>query len=429
VGEKQVIEKLQIFKEKNDFLEKQRSELVAKFRTKRAEFITELKEFEFGNLKEIVNNELLWKEILENHEKEKLKLKQLFKDDFPKNIVEKIEDKENEIQALIKAESEQKYILKSKKEFSEKEINLEKLENQIKPLPKLIQDLESQLKLSSEELKNLKAEEKIRFLEGELENYRKELKFGEACFLCGSTNHPYAENLPEQKDELKTEIENKEKEVKKLADQFSQTKTRFEELKKQIKNFNKELELKTKELKDLKTNFKKNYLGKFDFTEKNWEEKQRKLKTEIKNLKEYEVFKKLDSSLENTIPLYDEMQKIIQQGKAKGEEIKALYKGENIEKEVNEFQNNWRDLSLKLENIEERIKEIKLKNKQEKENYLKIEKALLPALNELGFSEISSAEKALLPTEKYEDLKKQKSDFEKQISSFKTEIKTHQTTA
>src|SRR5699024_257398 len=248
VGEKQVIEKLQIFKEKNDFLEKQRSELVAKFRTKRAEFITELKEFEFGNLKEIVNNELLWKEILENHEKEKLKLKQLFKDDFPKNIVEKIEDKENEIQALIKAESEQKYILKSKKEFSEKEINLEKLENQIKPLPKLIQDLESQLKLSSEELKNLKAEEKIRFLEGELE-------FGEACFLCGTTNHTYAENLTEQKDELKTEIENKEKEVKKLADQFSQTKTRFEELKKQIKNFNKELELKTKELKDLKTNF------------------------------------------------------------------------------------------------------------------------------------------------------------------------------
>src|SRR5690625_562832 len=93
VVEKQVIEKLQIFKEKIDFLEKQRSELGAKFRTKRAEFITELKEFEFGNLKEIVNNELLWKEILENHEKEKLKLKQLFKDDFPKNIVEKIEDK------------------------------------------------------------------------------------------------------------------------------------------------------------------------------------------------------------------------------------------------------------------------------------------------------------------------------------------------
>ncbi len=424
--EEKLILELSKFKEKVDLLEKEKKKLEDDFKEKRINFNAELKDFELKySVKNLIQNPRSWKEILENHQVKEGKLKQIFKNNFPENVEKELEINQQEIEILTKAENDQQYILRIAEEVKQKEEDLKGIKNQIKPLPEKIKELKTQGKLAKTELKNLRAEQKINLLQGELENYRKELKSGEACFLCGSTSHPYAENLPGQKDELEIKIEHKEKKVNELASQFSRNQTLFEELKKQENKIEEELEKENKELEKLKTTFEEKYVGKFEITEKNWQKKQENLKTKNRNLKEYEVFEKLNLSLLKAKPLYDEMQNIIKKGLTKKEEIQALYKGKNIAKEVRDLENKWQNITSEYKNIQQRIVEIVDKEKEENQLFDKIEKDLLPKLNKIGFSEILSAQKALLPIDKYENLKQKVLDFQEKIKVFKTEIKTY----
>ena len=100
---------------------------------------------------------------------------------------------------ISELEKESKFSIQFKEESQTVKSQMEALEKLISEKGELLQTLE--------ENKNLK------LLVASLEEHRHNLKPGEACALCGSTEHPYALNLPQElsaKDDSKAETLRKE---------------------------------------------------------------------------------------------------------------------------------------------------------------------------------------------------------------------------
>ncbi|TVQ79829.1 MAG: hypothetical protein EA358_02935 [Flavobacteriales bacterium] len=94
---------------------------------------------------------------------------------------------------------------------------------------KNLEDITKQISEETPIRDNLKIEVDQRRREASLETQRAELQDGEPCPLCGSTDHPYAEHLPEldqTREKLLAEIEKK---IKRLEKEEVGLKTRIED--------------------------------------------------------------------------------------------------------------------------------------------------------------------------------------------------------
>jgi len=143
-----------------------------------------------------------------------------------------------EIELLIKIENEQK------------EYETNKL--QVKPLKEMRLLLVSGIDDVKQHIHTLR-DKKVK--EQQLKNYeedRKKLIDGEACFLCGSTTHPYIENLLEiyhndtdvKIDALTKDLELKDNSLKSLDKQIVTLQTKIEASEIELQGLNKKLSLK-----------------------------------------------------------------------------------------------------------------------------------------------------------------------------------------
>lgn len=424
---KNTLEELDAFRTKVGTLIKKKDQIGNSYKEQRALFGGALSGMELKNLiNDILKNESLWEELLNRHKAKDEALKDFFENVFPEDIDQAIAEKEEESDVLKRAQNDQVNILRIEKEIKRKSKQLTEIKEQLKPLPEEIKQLKSQQELAAEKLKGLRLEQKLNLMKAELESYRSELETGKPCPLCGSKEHPYAEHQPKKKDDLATQLEKVETQERKLSNSLSRKTVQQEELNKQESTLQKELKKEGAEWQQLEGTFKTAHPGKIEFEEKDWKDSLQKIREYLKKLNHLKEFNREKKAIQQAIPPYKKAQNIKEEGHEISNQIKSFYKGKELDEDVRGFENNWRASLQQLAGIDERIRETIAKSEKEQENFEEIEGDLLPKLQKVGFSDINRAEAALLSSDRYDKLKKQFAAFQDEIKVFQTEIKTHQ---
>nr|WP_319400427.1 AAA family ATPase [uncultured Carboxylicivirga sp.] len=152
--------------------------------------------------------------------------------------------------AFIKERDELRALHEIASNHKKETVRQKELEEQLLTVNKSLEDLDKQLKSNGEELKTVQQSivdaEKIVELERTIKNYeedRKKLVEGEACPLCGSTEHPFVQSysevkLSESQNQLVTRKQQEKKlllEEKELSTQKASVQAQKEQTEKSLK--------------------------------------------------------------------------------------------------------------------------------------------------------------------------------------------------
>ncbi|WP_448528041.1 AAA family ATPase [Raineya sp.] len=164
---------------------------------------------------------------------------------------------ENELNQKIEREQNIAIELRNLRNLQEKENShlqeLQEKQNELQNAQNELVELQAQIQLAEE--KKAFYQEKVNF-ENQKKNFselRKELQEGKECPLCGSTHHPFAQNISFELSEAESKLKESEQLLKELQEKRvqnpSQTlRTLLERLEKELKNLQTEIQQKSKNL-------------------------------------------------------------------------------------------------------------------------------------------------------------------------------------
>ena len=256
----------------------------------------------------------------------------------------------------------------------------------------------SEIKKHIETLRDKKEQEQ------QLKNYeedRKNLVEGEACSLCGSTDHPYVDSLADIhideteakiKSQLK-ELEEKEKSLRDLEARLVTTQTKIENSKLELQKLNEELET-------LLGVFKQSSFELTNDSEVDLKEKQEELTKELQELKQDrskkdELLKERDKAretLQGQEKLLNELNTSLQKHLSEQEQLSLVLKSsqEKIETSIKSLRSHYKEFSVELD--------IKILDSQyqelfkRKELYTQTQKSLKVLESELNSCKVSKKE-------------------------------------
>ncbi len=149
--------------------------------------------------------------------------------------------------------------LKNLKNLQEKEnLNLQELQKKRNELENAQNELiELQTQIQFEEEKKALYQEKVNFenQKKDFAEYRKKLQEGKECPLCGSTHHPFAQNITFELSEAESKLKASEQLLKELQEKRAQNqaqslRTLVEHLEKELNNLQTEIQQKSKNLEN-----------------------------------------------------------------------------------------------------------------------------------------------------------------------------------
>ncbi|TRO66853.1 AAA family ATPase [Christiangramia sabulilitoris] len=299
----------------------------------------------------------------------------------------------------------------------------EKLQPQLRSLPPEIEKHRSQVKLVKTRLENLNLKRENQLLKASLEQHRHKLKDGEACPLCGSLQHPYAEHLPEKDDHLYEEIKKVEKQLEDQSGLLNTYVANFSNFKQQAQ----ELEVKNKSLsrnlQELKTAFNEK------FSEINngqnlseFEDRCDQLENKLEKLSDFEKACKKLQHLKTALPILEKLQSIFQEGRLVREKLDKLYQGKDIQQDVELYQNRWISLESDLKNLKNTREKLKKKLNEKQNQAQKLEKELELVLKEKGFESVKEGYAVLIPDAEVHGLRTERQKIEKTINDARASI-------
>lgn len=424
VTEKNSEEELQNFFEKVDVLQQNKSQLQQDYRGRLELFQREIEDLSIDySAKELLNDSSKWKDFSRKSKQELQRAQQNFKR-IPEDLTSEIEAAETQLKSIQSAQNDQRFIAKTTKDLTQVEKALKEIKDELKPLPEKIKTSGYQVELQDGELKNLRLQQKNKLMQAELETYRKQLKPGEACPLCGSEEHPFAAHQLEKGDDLELKISAKEEKLGASQNQLSKLKTQEEGLKKQEEKQEAACQQQHKELAAQKEDFAETYAGQFSVEETGWPLKIETQKKQIRLLHELDGLRQSVQKINRGEPIFNELQQILKNGSELGEKIKAVYKGKNLLQDVRKLETEWRDLRQAIGFNKEKLGEVAKKLEREEKVFKELKHSLFPKLKEKGFENIQKAEEALLPLAEYQSQKKQEGEIKDKIIGLTSEVNT-----
>ncbi len=323
------------------------------------------------------------------------------------------------------------------RQLSEKKLQLEEnstkltkdiqaYQPELEALPKIIEKEKDLLVSLKKDLEILQLKKENQLKTAKLEELRNSLKTGEACPLCGSENHPYSEHLPEFEDELEMKISAKNNEIEEQNKKLTQAQSKFAHIEESLKKAKKELTEIENQVSENEKIFSEKYPD-FNLAEKiDWEAYIATINTKIESLDAFETTQQKLSAIAAGLPILEELDQILQQGKLLQQQLQSSYSGNNIVQDSRELLDKWNALIHEKNYLKENEKEQKEQLSQQSKRYEELLEKLQPEIIKQGFESIENAFRALLPGNKFLELKDKKDDILKQKSIASTGISTLQ---
>ena len=296
------------------------------------------------------------------------------------------------------------------------------IKTQAEKLPSEKVKLLLQVESSRSRLESLQLKKENRLLVASNEELRRKLESGKPCFVCGSLEHPYAVELPELEDSFDSEIKLASEEWKQLSHQLSSVTTSLESFERRLREISAIVQQKEEEQKHMNSSFSSRYNQLKKKEDENWEQLCSRLENHLLELEACEKEQRLFIALTGGIPLHRELNQVLQEGKKLKLQLDELYIGKNIHSDCQELQNNWFRFSQHQENLQKLQQELGVKIGKKSASFEEVTAQLEP-VGGLGFDSILSARMALLPEPQYQQLHSQRDQLNSRLSAQLTSIK------
>ncbi|SDS76825.1 exonuclease SbcC [Gillisia sp. Hel1_33_143] len=304
------------------------------------------------------------------------------------------------------------------KEIYRNSSDLEKIQPQLQELPDRIDKQQKKVENCRTKEENLTLKRENELLKASLQQHRHSLRDGEACPLCGALDHPYAEQLPEKDTSLDLRLEEIRKELAIEISILNTATTNLENFRRSAEELKANAINLKNNLQQLNVNFKAKF-GELSGV-KNIQELEKTcddLEKKIEDLNQFATEQKKLKHLKTALPILDRLDTILKDGKLLKEKINELYSGNNVQQEVENYQNNW----ISLERDQKNLKDTQTKLQSEVEQLVKkiksSEGVLLPLLKAKGFVAIEEAYAVLMHTNEANQLRKERQEIQKSIDN------------
>lgn len=259
-----------------------------------------------------------------------------------------------------------------------------------------------------------------------LEDIREQLEDGKPCPLCGATDHPYSEHLPEGESAdiqnniqaAKEKLEAKEKEVFDLERQVSEAQTSVKLTSDQIDSLNKQQTELSQNIKTLAAKYKGNNEIKADNLHevvKQAQIKETNLEKGISALEEFVINEELQG-------LYASLSTLMETYKSKHALRQEKYQGSDITAQCNGLQDRFESSKTSIERLKVSIEKESKDLKRAEDLVTNINNELTPQLAALGFHKLEEVGAHLLSQVEVEKIRTNKEELTKLLTSNQTEI-------
>lgn len=323
---------------------------------------------------------------------------------------------------------EAKYEDKSIKELNEKVLKLQKQvsteKEELSTFPELLSKKEVGLESTEKEVAYLETQKDNQNLKLQVEDLRKKLKTNEACPVCGSTSHPFAEHAPEVDSELEKKLKEQKhqlqlisKEIEVLKARQTSKKERVEELETELKdtrlNFEKKKEHFTKTYKEVLSELQEDKL----------EELEKSVEQHIQHLEKTKQLQLEIEALENAIGILDDLLEIKSKGSELRSELESIYEGQNLDKLVSDLKSSWITVKSNLTSTQKSIGREKNDLKIIENRLQNLQANLEPKIKASEFSSISEANSSRMKASDYQALSQERQELSERLQIQKEKIK------
>ncbi|UZH54891.1 AAA family ATPase [Salinimicrobium tongyeongense] len=417
---------LQDFSRKVRKLQQQRDEKLSHYRNLQERFDLELREVQFKLNGDLKTEELKLKQMKAAGEH---RLQEL-QDQLKEIDLNKLEAERSRLRELLqqgrKAQQEWAAIANLSAEIERAKKEEEELLGQVENLPQELASAKKEMQLLQKDVENLQLRRENELLKSSLDEHRHNLRNGEACPLCGSTEHPYAAHLPAKNDTLQEELLRLKKELSAMERQVTSRETSLAHHQKRIGELQELIRKNGEKLEAQKRQFEEVFL-KINPKGKDWEEFCNNNEEKIGLLEAFEKENRKLRAVKTGLPILLEIQEVLVDGKKIKAELDGLYSGKDIDTDCLELQNSWTSLQHQQNSLASQGKDLnqKLVNKTaELEN---LEKQLQAHILETGCKDIPEALQRLLPEAEYSQLSRKREALTSQKGQIEASLKTLKT--
>lgn len=338
-----------------------------------------------------------------------------------------IESERNQVKSKMEqtrlAEKQYDKILLLKLDLQKNESERKLIEPELAKLPNQIRELEQLHQIENVSFKNLNLQKENQLLQASLSELRSQLPENGPCPLCGSLEHPFAQHLPEKRNDLDAKIIEQKNKIETNSNKLATLKANHNNYKSRLDSLIKQENDLFVELKDLEDDFKHQFKD-FKLTDAlQWDEKLKRLEEKLDLLSAFEKEKISLAAINEALPIVEKIKVVIAEGQALATKISELYSGKDIHNESKELQNRFSRLQQEQLYLKERKTKLVDKVEINKASTATLEHSLSPLLSHGGFKSLKDAREALLPESKFLDIRNKLETIKAEIDRSLTSIK------
>ena len=291
----------------------------------------------------------------------------------------------------------------------------QKREALVAAAPQKIQEAAHDVEKKELALRAARSEEENRRLRASLQEHRQNLKAGEACPLCGATEHPWAGGMPAEEPQG-TQIAQLEQSQRNAQNHHLSLQAQHEQDKKQLEKLHKDI----RELESARTQCEAQINTITQSLPETYraqppEKALSTLQLQASKLEEWAQLLQTEAPMAALNHGLAQIRQIVEEGQKLKAQKEALYTGNDINVEARQH----REVIQRHRQQHAHHQEQRTKNQRQLERQQKlvaeIDNALLPPLRELGYNTISEALEHRLPETKYEHLRQQRHTIRQRI--------------
>lgn len=316
-----------------------------------------------------------------------------------------LEELKNRLETVFSAEKMAQKILFEEKNKEEKQKKFSENEQQAKSFPEKIALSEQKYQLLAENLSVLKEKIQLEKLRQSLEQHRKDLHQGQPCPLCGSLQHPYAEEDTPPKKEIQTQLSQQEKALNQQFQQLTEQQQQYKILLEQTQTLQGEIESLEQNLSAAKAAFQKAFPE--QEIAQNWEEKIQKIKKQISHLELFRQQQEIAQVAQEALPIFQEIRRIKENGIALRQNLEERTQGKDIHSwalAVAQQSAQWQSVFSQASTSRKQASE-QLENTQK--SLKNLWESLQQKVSALGFESIEQAQQSRLSYADFQRLEQQ----------------------